>query len=159
MGRIFEPAPSRHKLEESPDEAGRFREGLSRIEAEKQRALDDPGPSWHDWWYYSASRWYVVLVFFVVDAWIVGSFLSDGYLAILFTAVAIYLEVLLYQYLYYRPRGERRRRGETFRRTWYRPFEFGRWTPEGAALRAGGGRVPSEAIPSPDEGPTTEEFF
>lgn len=159
MGRMLEPTPPLETLHESPEEAARFRAAAEEIDTEKQRALSEPGPSWKDWWYFSASRWYMVLLFLIVDAWVLLTPRpSLLFLGLAVTIALAYAEFVFYQYLYHRPHPERRHRGARFRRTWYRPFEIGRWTPEGTAIRTGVHRR-DEVIPSAEEGPTPEEFF
>ena len=103
----------------------------------------------------------MVLLFLVVDVWALVAW-SDGggsYLLLAFAGLA-YLEFLLYQYLYYRSPTRSRRRGASFHRTWYRPVEFGRWTPEGERIRTGRGGVRGdEEGAAPAEGPSPDEFF
>lgn len=160
MGRIFLPGSGSEKRESTLEERRRFREAAEEIDAQKRHALAQPGPSWHDWWYYRASKWYVVLFYFVVDGTcfsLLGMLL--GYFSVPVVVAIVYGEFALYQYLYHRTNLDTRHRGETFRRTWYRPFDVGRWTPEGTARRAGALRGPREPGVPTDEGPKPEEFF
>lgn len=118
-------------------------ETRERIEAaaeEKRRAREAPGLSWHDWLYYEAFKWWLVIALLIVDSWLVAEWFTLGsYVGLLLSLVgAIYAEFLLYRYLWYRPDPEspRRWRGE-FHRTWVRPVEYGRWTPEAKRARRG----------------------
>ena len=158
MGRILQPGPPPEELHESPEEVTRFRAAAEEIEDGKRQALGEPGPSWKDRWYYSASKWYIVLLFLIVDAWALGSLFVAWYIAVPVLVALVYGEFVLYEYLYRRPHPERRHRGISIRRSWYRPFGVGRWTPEGAAIRTGA-RSADEVIESADEGPSAEEFF
>jgi hypothetical protein len=152
MPPILQPAESREETERSIAEDAAIREQLESVQDEKRRALREPGPSWKDWWYYSASKWYIALGLLILDAWVlVAGIDADPYLGSLVVLPVVYGEFLLYQYLYHRPRLEGRRSRSAFRRTWYRPVEVGRWTPEAAIVRAGGQLYR-------DEGPTLDEF-
>lgn len=130
-----------------------FAAQIDRVEAEKQAARDAPDIPWRVWWYQSGSKWYVVLGFLIVDVWVVGTALSYGLGVLLFVCVAgaTYAEFLLYRYLYYEPDPDGPRRPGPFRRSWTRPVEFGRWTEEGAARRAGRTVRPSDGGPDPRE--------
>ena len=148
---------SEHEL--TPEEAAAWDAGLERVKQERRRALQDPGPSWREWFFYDHAKWWVGLAFLIVDAWIVtafvqnGSLTADGFVETLaLLAVAIYLEVLLYRFLWRRP-AETRRRGR-FRPSWTGLTEVGRWTPEGERLRRG------VATPAPADGsPNPKEFL
>lgn len=155
MAPVLSPAPSQEESLEDSEEYARYLAAADRIEEEKRQALAERGPSWKEWWYYSASKWYLVLGFLILDVWVVGSFTEASlWLAVPPSVVlVVYGEFLLYQYLYRRPApGEGRSRGP-FRRTWLRPVQFGRWTPEAATIRAGG------TPPGAAEGPRPEEFL
>lgn len=114
-------------------------------EEEKRRALAEPGPSWKEWLYFTAFRWWLGIVFLIVDSWVVVEFLELGNLLALVAAVlgALYLEYLLYVYLWRRPEPTLHAR---MRRHRWPPVEVGRWTPEAFAARAQGIRpaAPSE---------------
>ena len=123
----------------------------SKVDEEKRRALEEPGASWKEWLYFTAFKWWFAIVFLIIDSWIVTIFLEARSwipLAVA-TVVAVYLELLLYSYLWRRPDPHRaepgRRRGGSSQR-------FGRWTPEAfrqrAAQAAGTG---GEAAPDPRE--------
>jgi hypothetical protein len=96
---------------------------------ERTAALRDPGPSWKEWLYGEAIKWWLGIVLLIVDSWIaVGWAEAGGWLELGASLVAaLYLEFLLYQYLWhpYDPS----RRG-AFRPSWRRPFEVGRWSPD-----------------------------
>jgi hypothetical protein len=116
----------------------------------RKRALTEPGPSWREWLYFSAFRWWMGILFLIIDSWIVASFIeaSDWVLLAPATLGAVYLEYLLYRYLWARPEEVRRGRA---RRRWP-PFEVGRWTPEGVRARATGTPpVPSAPASDPRE--------
>jgi len=132
-----------------------FRQQVDRVVDEKRRALADPGPSWREWWFHSGSKWYVGLAFLIFDVWVVGFGLEIGLLsvAIGLFVLALYGEFLLYRYLYYEPEIDVTGPRTPFRRTWYRPVEYGRWTAEGEVLRAGG------TVVVPDDGPDPKEFL
>lgn len=123
-----------------------------RVAAEKARALEEPGASWRTWLYQSALRGYYFLGMLIVDAQVVVFWIEvpslTGLVASL--AVALYLEFLLYRYLWYRPRSDARPR-RPFRRTWLRPAEYGRWTPEADLVRAGVSIYRTEQGPNPKE--------
>jgi hypothetical protein len=156
MPSLLVPTPPVDETRETPLDRATLRERIDRVEEEKQRALLDPGPSWRDWWYYSASKWYVGLGLFVLDIWVLGTWLEVGLVlgAVLSLIGVTYLDFLLWQYLYYRPHPDHddRKAGEP-RRWWVHPVEFGRWTPEGHTVRTGG------TVVRPSEGPTPEEFL
>lgn len=135
-------------------ERAALRAQLDAVAEEKQRALEDPGPSWHDWWYFSASKWYVLIGFLILDVWVGGFWVEAGYGAVALASVValLYGEFLLYEYLWRRPALPERGRAPPFRRTWWRPVEVGRWTPEAAA------RARTGALPGEDDAPDLHEF-
>lgn len=136
--------------------AGRIRRGLGlpKLEGEeRRRAIEHPGPSWREWFYTSFLKAWLGLLFFIVDAWILTAFLSPFAPALLVPSVAaaLYLELLLWRYLWYEPDPETERRGE-FHPTLLRPTRLGRWTPEAERLRLG-------LDPAPGSGPDVREFL
>ncbi|MHB8351296.1 MAG: hypothetical protein ACYDFT_01170 [Thermoplasmata archaeon] len=122
---------------------------------ERQRALDDPGPSWSEYFFRDFLRWWTVLGFFVVDAVIVSSFLRP--LAplplLLGLAAAIYFEFLLYEYLWHIPSSERLppRVRPSWRRAFH-PVPAGRWTLAFRQIREGA-RPPAQGT-----GPDPADF-
>ncbi|MEM0129371.1 MAG: small VCP/p97-interacting protein [Thermoplasmata archaeon] len=112
------------------------RRRLEAVAEEKRRAREEPGPSWHDWLYFQAFKWWLVIVFLILDSWVTVQLLEMGAIWAIAPALAasVYAEYLLYACLWYRPDPEepRRRRGVPFRRSLWRPVEMGRWTPERA---------------------------
>ena len=129
--------------------------GLPKLEGQERRtALEDPGPSWKEWFYHSALKAYVALGFLIGDAWLATAFFSPFDPAALGASLlaAVYLEFLAYRYLWYRPDPDVERLHGRFQRTWLRPTQFGRWTPEGERLRAG-------LTPFPDAGPDPRDFL
>jgi len=104
--------------------------------AERAEALRAPGPSWKEWAYGTALKWWLGLGLLIVDSWLVAGWIEvGGYLPLAGSlAVAVYLEYLLYQYLWHPYHPELRGK---FRPSWHAPFEVGRWSPERADLLAG----------------------
>ncbi len=148
-----EPDSSAREADRIAEEAA-LRGQIDRVAEEKRRALLEPGPTWREWWFFSASKWYVVLGFLIGDVWAVTVWLDAGsVLGALLTLVGLfYAEYLLYEYLWYRPDERALRRRALFRRTWRHPVPFGRWTPEAQLVRSG-------AVESrDDEGPDLGEF-
>ncbi len=125
--------PEENSAEVSQERAV-LRARMDAVEAEKQQALKDPGPSWRDWWFRSASKWYILVGCLVADVWVVTYWLELGSLlgAVLSLAAAVYAEYILYEFLWYRPPLLISFHRSHFRPTWWRPFRFGRWTPEAA---------------------------
>ena len=110
-----------------------------RIEFEKDLVRKAPDLPWKEWAFYSGFKPWVGLGLFIIDAWIAAGWLEVGnyYGLVPSLGLAVYLEILLYRYLWYRPslHGSLSRR--RFRRSWIRPVAVGRWTPEAAERRAG----------------------
>ncbi|HTT35320.1 MAG TPA: hypothetical protein VMH78_05580 [Thermoplasmata archaeon] len=107
---------------------------------ERARALADPGPSWQSWFYFSFAKVWTVLGFFIVDVFLLtyfGAPFDPAGLA-LSLPLALYAEILLYQYLWYRP-GPPHDDAVAARAParWLRPVPYGRWTPEADRVRAG----------------------
>lgn len=127
----------------------------TREEEEKRAALLEPGLTWHEWTYYRAIPWWLGIALLTVDGWIVVTWFDLGSAVglVLSLAAAIYLEFLLYRYLWYRPDPALKRPRGPFHPTWFRPVEFGRWTPEADSRRRGG------PVPSSSEAPRPEEFL
>lgn len=126
---------------------------LDRVAEEKRLAREDPGPSWSEWFFFDAAKWWIGIVFLIVDAWVVGYWLEVSNLAglIVSLAAALYLEFLGYRFLWYRPKDDDERAPGPFRATWARPVEFGRWTPEGVRLRSGLPVERADGHPDPRE--------
>ena len=133
---------------------------LPRLTGEARRqAIADPGLSWSDWFYRSFARAWMVLLFLILDVFVISAFGAplDIPAMIVGLVLATYGEYLLYQYLWHTPSTRRHHRGrEAFRPTWFRPVEFGRWTAEAALVKAG--KLPAYG---PDEpvGPDPREFL
>jgi hypothetical protein len=143
-----------------PDEELALEEQLARVREEKRLALLDPGPSWSQWFCFGAAKWYVVLGYLILLTWEIGYLLAptnapvDEVLPVV--AVTLYGEFLLYRFLWYRPSSlavSRSTRTGGFHRSWLRPVQYGRWTPEGVNARAG--RPPID----PSQGPDPREFL
>lgn len=112
---------------------------LDAIQKERKAALEDPGPSWKEWFLYSGAKWWISLGFLIVDAWVITSWFDpfDPLGLGLSLGACIYLEYLAYGYLWHRPAELRPVGSPRFRPTWYRLREFGCWTPEEAEQREG----------------------
>src|SRR5580658_8525580 len=125
--------------EGTPEEELAFRERLEAVVEEKRLALQDPGPPWKEWFLFDGAKWWMGLLFLILDTWIVTAGLEAGLLVVGLLAVipASYLEVLFWRFLWYLP-PEGNSIGTRFHRTWIRPVEFGRWTPEGTTIRIHG---------------------
>lgn len=121
---------------------------------ERQKALEDPGPSWREFFFYEFLKWWIGLGFLVADVLLISSFLQPLDLPVLVPALvlALYLEILAWAYLWARPKLEDEGHGRKFQPTWRRPFRFGRWTPEAERIRAG-------LDPIPTVGPDPREFL
>ncbi len=151
MASVLHPSEGRDDRSElpAPEFDTATREKIEAAADEKERARREPGLSWHDWLYFQAFKWWLVIGFVVVDGMLVAQWIEiNAAWAIAPTLiVAAYLEFLLFMALWYRPDPEtlRRRRRAPFRPTWYRPTEVGRWTPE-ATLRQ---RLPPDSY-APD---------
>ncbi len=126
-----------------------------RVKQEKARALEEPGPSWRTWWFQRALRGYYLLGMLIVDVQVVVGWYEVGSAVglVVCLVIAVYLEFLLYRYLWYRPRADAAPPRGRFRPTWVRPSEYGRWTPEADLVRAG------HPIYRAEEGPNPKEFL
>jgi hypothetical protein len=100
--------------------------------AERPAAVNAPGPSWREYFYFSFAKAWALLAFAILDAWVVASWLQplNAPGLALSLAGALYLEFLLYRYLWYEPGPEERLSRGQFRPRWNRPTRLGRWTPE-----------------------------
>ena len=135
----FEEGPDAAR--EGPGEGSTPPESLSvsdRVELEKELVRRAPDLPWKEWAYYSGLKPWVGLALFIVDGWIAAAWLEVGnYVGLVPSlALAVYLEFLLYRYLWYRPSARAPRSRGAFRRSWWRPVAYGRWTPEAAQRRA-----------------------
>ncbi len=128
-------------------------------EEEKRRALAEPGPTWRHWFYSSFAKMYLGLGLFIVDGIVAAAFLTPpanvpALLGVL--ALLLYLEVLLWQVLWYVPHPDALRSRTSgaspagWRRLW-RPVEYGRWTEEADARRRGEALGPARSGPDPRE--------
>lgn len=140
-----------------PDAAAEFafEAQVDRVAEEKRQAREAPDVPWRTWWFHSGSKWYIVIAFLILDVWILDYAYLTGLVAVVgvLFVFAIYGEFLLYRYLYYVPSEDALRPRTRFRRTWIRPVEYGRWTPEGAVVRSGG------TVVAPEQGPDPKEFL
>jgi len=141
---------------EGADTSASFSSRVAQADAfEKSRAeaLADPGPSWRDWFLYHASKWWVALGFFIVDMWILLTFVAPfNPVALgLSLAAAVYLEFLAYRFLWYRWDPENAKDVGPFQATFLRPRKYGIWTPEADQLKRG--EMPANT------GPRREDFL
>lgn len=128
--------------------------GIAEVDPEtRHAALQEPGPSWTEWAKGPLSKTYLALGFFVADILILVTGLQPlDPIPLLAVVLAIYLEYLLWQYLWYRPHPDKESRVNRFHPTLLRPTRFGRWTPEGERARAGVDPFGNETVgPNPDE--------
>jgi hypothetical protein len=125
--------------------------------------VDHPGAPWSEWFYRSFAKTYGVTGLFVGDAIVVAFWLEVPSLIGLFATLLplLYLEYVLYQYLWYEPGVEHSHRSRSTRETsteprrpWVHPFPFGRWSSTGLLIRQG-----LEPIPTGDAGPDPREFL
>ncbi len=131
--------------EDDPASEAYDSDALDVVRRERKAALEDPGPSWREWFLFSGAKWWIGLGFLIVDAWVITSWF-DPFNPVgigLSLAGCLYLEYLAYGYLWYRPAELRPSGSPPFRPTWYRLREFGRWTPEQAEALAGNLRRPT----------------
>jgi len=140
-------------VEMTPEEEAALRAQMDRVEEEKRLARLDPGPTWREWFLFDASKWWVVLFLLVADSWIVVGWLPTGNIVgmVLSLAAAVYAEYLLGQFLWHRPAPRPTRAAGGFRPTWYHPFPYGRWTPEGLEAKTTGAPVVTDGTPDPKE--------
>ncbi len=138
----------------TPQEEEALASGFDRYQEEKRRALADPGPSWKEWMLHDFAKWWMGLLFVILDSWLAAFWFEPinvlGLVASL--ALAVYAEYLVYQYFWHRPPDETHNRSARFRASWRTPFRYGRWTEEGERARAGRPAVPAgEGSPDPTE--------
>jgi hypothetical protein len=143
-----------------PDEEVALEAQLVRVREEKRLALLEPGPTWSQWFFFRAAKWYVIVAFLIALSWELGYLFppsnspADEVLPVV--AATVYAEFLLYRCLWYRPTSggpSRSTRDKPFRRSLIRPVRYGRWTPEGADVRAG------RPVVVPAQGPDPREFL
>ncbi|HTW39534.1 MAG TPA: hypothetical protein VMF04_01565 [Thermoplasmata archaeon] len=152
MAQGIDPSKERPDTGDDPFQRQILRDQLDRVAEEKRKALEDPGPSWGEWFYQSAAKWWVGLAFFILDAWLIVECLDLGSLLLILPtlAAALYAEFLLYRVLWYIPTDVRRNR--RFRRSWFRPVPYGRWTAEAEYYRA-------HPVAVPTDGPSADDFL
>ncbi len=158
--RLGADAPE-DEAELTPEEEEAFRAGTERVLEEKRDALADPGPRWGEWFLYDGAKWWVGLGFVIVDSWVAGFWFEVGGWAKVTVAAmiaslvgALYLELLLYRFLWRRPTEQERVGQGPFRPGPLALREVGIWTPEAvrhreAAARRrvhGGGLDPREFL-------------
>jgi hypothetical protein len=140
----------------TPEEEAAWAAGVERVAQEKRRALREPGPTWREWFFYDHAKWWYGIAALVVDSWVATSWVAGGArstLRLVGLAVsvgwAVYLEFLLYRYLWRRPVSGSAGR---FRPGWFALREVGLWTPEATHASAPSARpAPEEGAPNPRE--------
>jgi hypothetical protein len=131
--------------------------GVKTPDPETRRsALDDPGASWQEWFYFEFAKVWILLGFFVGDSIAAVSFADPFDPALMLSVLFLlsYLEFLAYRCLWFRPDPEKEWRFTEFRPSWLRPVRFGRWTPEAFRLRQG-----RSAFEEAQVGPDPAEFL
>lgn len=139
----------------NPEEEAAFEARVDAVFEQKRQALAEPGLTWKEWFFYDAAKWWVGLLFLIVDIWIFAFWYGIGSTVGLAASLVagLYLEFLLFRFLWYRPSSEEPRRRSSFRPSFLRPVPYGRWTPEAA----GGGAM---LLPAAGEtGPDPKEFL
>ena len=123
-----------------------------RVEQEKARALERAGTELAPMVFQRALRAYYVLGILIVDVQVVVGWYEVGSAVglVVCLALAVYLEFLLYRYLWSRPRADAAPPRGQFRPTWVRPSEYGRWTPEADLVP---GRPPDSTVRKRDRIP------
>lgn len=148
------PKPPRPLEDLAPEPT--FQEGMlihDRVAYEKELARRIPDIPWRQWALYSGLKVWLGLGFLIVDSILAAFWVENqGYVALaLSLALVVYLEFLLYRYLWYVPSEDHAPRRGPFKPSWHRPVEFGRWTPEAARARAGLGPTTAPQGPDPRE--------
>jgi len=103
-------------------------------EEERKEVIADPGLSWKDWAIYQGLKTWVGLALFIGDCLLFAGLWTGGSVAYRISiapamAGAIYLNYLLWSYLWYVPDIGQLRKAKQ-KRTLLHPFPVGRWTPE-----------------------------
>lgn len=155
MSSVLTPTNEPKEYAPSVDERQALQQQVDRVAEEKRLARLDPGPSWREWVFYDAMKWWLAVLLLIGDSLlIVQWFILGSAIGLALSLVAVvYAEFLLYRYLWTRPPPRSTRRRGPFHRTWYRPVEIGRWTPEADFARRHGYR------PGTDDGPAPDEFL
>ena len=130
-------------------------------EEERKAALAHPGPTWTDYFFRSFLKAWIALGYLILDVFVVGFWLENHlYVGILPSLVAaVYLEWLLWAYLYYEPHGgaSASQRREPGLDRFLFPVTFGRWTEPGDRVRHGLSPYSREAVEA--AGPDPAEFL
>jgi hypothetical protein len=121
-------------------------------EEERQKALEDPGEPWGQWFYFTFLKVWIPLGFLILDGWIAGAALEvRNYPALVIGLVAaVYLEFLAFRALWAHPPDDESP-SRPFRRSWYRPVRFGRWTAESWYPERFRSPTPGRTGPDPNE--------
>jgi hypothetical protein len=123
---------------------------LDEDRRQRRAALQDPGPSWREWLFGSAFKMWLGIALLIIDSWIAAGWAeAHGWYGLAISlGVAVYLELLLYQYLWHTYRPELRGK---FRPSWWSPWEVGRWSPDRQEALHPSGRPVSPDHPDPRE--------
>ncbi len=142
----------------TPEEEDALRIGIERIHQEKLQALRDPGPGWKEWFLFDGAKWWVGLLYLVVDSWIVGLWFErygvTGTIVVLIVlslVAALYLELLAFRYLWRRPADDEHVGSGVFRPGPFALREVGIWTPEAKSHLASRLRRGPEGAPDPHD--------
>jgi hypothetical protein len=126
--------------------------GLPKLEGEsRKRAIEDPGPSWREWFYSSFMKTWLVLGFLILDSWAALTWAQPLNVPAMAgsVAAAAYGEFLLWRFLWYNPDREEDRRNRSARARWLHPVRFGRWTPQHQRMKQGLDPFSSRPRPAP----------
>lgn len=146
----------------TPEEEAALQLGLERVAEDKRKALLEPGPNWKQWFFYQGMKWWLPVLFLIVDSWIAASWIgNDSFAAanvlgmVVSLVLAVYLEGLAYLYLWREPSDQEAATGGRFRPGWRGLREYGRWTPEGERRR----RWAASSPPSEPGAPEPRDFL
>lgn len=133
------PSPPSPAPPEAPEP--RYRVGfLPKLEGPaRDQAIAEPGPTWGEWLIGPFAKVWLALAFFIADSWVfvLWAVPFDPYAMVGSLAAALYLEFLCWRFLWFAPDREDDLKRLPFRPRWSQLTRFGRWTPQGARLRAG----------------------
>jgi hypothetical protein len=125
-----------------PDYFG-FREMKNSLTPEeRKKAIDDPGTPWKVWWYAQGSKTWIGVGMMILDVFLYGTIWMwtwpyAHYMLIPAMPFALYLNYLLWNYLWRVPDLDELRKGQ-IERTALHPWPVGRWTEDYAVWKAQG---------------------
>src|SRR5579863_6826103 len=96
--------------------------GIADVDpATRRTAVQEAGPTWEQWAKGPFSKTYLALGFFIGDILLLVTGLQPvNPLVLVAVLLALYLEFLVWQYLWYRPNPDRESRSGTFQPTLFR---------------------------------------